>query len=320
VGAATLSGRSLDLALLLSPRHPEVGHLARGNAFRDRGQSPSAVAAYRRAIELNPRFAPAYRALGLTLIGQSDRDGAMSAFNRYLELETDERQRDSAKRAMALAIGPKTPEETATSTAPTTSDASTMSIPMADAIAKSAQPPAHSVISAISAGFRSELRASLAWLSVDTIVGLRQVQVSYAGGQLVDAVTFKGPGDFIAYLPRALANAYLAPFPWQLVSTSGYTGVMRPFAMFEIALIALLLPSIVRGFWQRLTHFRPEEWLFIVFILSVALAYGLMMPNGGTLFRSRLQFLLPTLVLAASALPAFVYRLFGASESPAGVG
>ncbi len=46
----------------------------------------------------------------------------------------------------------------------------------------------------------------------------------------------------------------------------------------------------------------------------MAIGYGMLMSNGGTLFRSRLQFLFPSLILAARVLPPFIGRLFGAAK------
>ena len=116
--------------------------------------------------------------------------------------------------------------------------------------------------------------------------------------------------NVFAYVPRAFAIAYLAPFPSQWAFARGASGIMRPLSAFEVVLIALLVPAMVAGCWHRATRFRPEEWMLIVFIGIVAFGHGLMMPNAGTLFRLRLQFLFPSLILASTALPGFAYRFF----------
>ena len=127
---------------------------------------------------------------------------------------------------------------------------------------------------------------------------------------MVDAaVDFDNWWDLVAYSPRALAIAYLAPFPWQWAFTQGHTGVLRPMAAIEIVLIALLFPAVVIGCCQRVRRFRPEEWVLMVFIGVMALALGFVMVNAGILFRLRLMFLFPSLILASSALPAFAYRI-----------
>jgi hypothetical protein len=128
---------------------------------------------------------------------------------------------------------------------------------------------------------------------------------------------FESAWDIAAYAPRALANAYFAPFPWQWLSTSGQTGVFRAMASIEVVLIVILVPAMLRGLWPRIRRFRADEWTVIVFVAAVAIGYGTLMANGGTLFRSRLQFLFPTLVLAAPALLRFLPRSGGAPAADA---
>ena len=158
-----------------------------------------------------------------------------------------------------------------------------------------------------------ELAWGLSWLSLDNISDLREAQVAAVGGtSTIDHVDrFEGVLDLALYTPRALAIAYFAPFPWQLMSVGGNTGAMRPLAGPEMLLIMLLAPAMVVGGWQRVKRGRPEDWVLVVFVLIVALANGLIMANGGTLFRWRLQYLFPSLIMASSALPAFAYRFVG---------
>ena len=42
----------------------------------------------------------------------------------------------------------------------------------------------------------------------------------------------------------------------------------------------------------------------MVFVFALAIGNGLVMVNGGTLFRQKLQYLFPSFIVIASALPA----------------
>ena len=93
-----LSAGHLDFAreqaerfLALRPRDA-AGHLALGEvARRDSGPGSAAAAAasYRRALELDPGVARAWRGLGLVLWKTGERAEARRAFARYLELAPD---------------------------------------------------------------------------------------------------------------------------------------------------------------------------------------------------------------------------------------
>jgi hypothetical protein len=45
-----------------------------------------------------------------------------------------------------------------------------------------------------------------------------------------------------------------------------------------------------------------------VFVVVLAIGSGLFIPSGGTLFREKLQYLFPALILASATLPKCVYR------------
>ena len=127
---------------------------------------------------------------------------------------------------------------------------------------------------------------------------------------MATTVEFKSARDVLVFLPEALGIAFLAPFPWQWGFTGGATGIMRPISAIEIIMIAFMIPSLVKASWRRLSRLRPDEWVIVLFIGGIAIGLGFIMPNVGTLFRLRLSFLFPALILASTALPEFVYRSF----------
>jgi len=137
----------------------------------------------------------------------------------------------------------------------------------------------------------------------------RQGFVSSGGHSLVDPrARISSLQELLRYLPRALAIGLLAPFPWQWGKTSGGMGVMRAFASLEMLLWYLLIPAILAGI-LKLFKQRGVAGLFLLsFILLTAASVSLVVANLGTLFRLRLLFLLPLLVVAGGGDPVGFYK------------
>jgi tetratricopeptide (TPR) repeat protein len=301
VGAATVLSISTDLYTLLSPRHAELAHVRRGDDLRAAGQFEPAASAYRRATQVAPTYAPAFRALSIALIEQGEYDRALDALDAYLKLETDQQRRREAIATVTARIANRGGTGRPVSVPPPTAEG---------------DPPGwtrkwYGSFPAFLARWGVAARAPLSWFSAKNLTDLRSAQVATGGNSVIDrALVFNSLWDVFAYLPRALANAYLAPFPWQWAFTGGASGIMRPISGFEMILIALLIPAMLAGCGPRIVRFRPEEWVIMVFIAMMAIGSGIMMANTGTLFRLRLQFLFPSLILASTAFPAFAYRIF----------
>ena len=146
-------------------------------------------------------------------------------------------------------------------------------------------------------------------------LGALRGSVVFAGGNsLMDAQSdVSHPRALVSYLPRAILVGFLAPFPWQWFETGGSTGGMRVFAGAEVALIYLLLIGLtlrawrtirlfgVRGCVRRTIRQMPLGGRFIlVFSVVLGAAAGLVTANLGTLFRIRLLYWLPLLILVAA--------------------
>ncbi len=139
---------------------------------------------------------------------------------------------------------------------------------------------------------------------------LRQGFVSSGGYSLMDrwakVSTFV---LMIAYLPRALAIGLLAPFPRQWFDTKGSTGVMRTWSGVEMIMIYLLLPGILYGMCRVMMSRRAEGFLLLAFVVLLAVPVSLVVANLGTLFRLRLLFVLPLLLVAADGLADLGMRI-----------
>lgn len=137
----------------------------------------------------------------------------------------------------------------------------------------------------------------------------RQGFVSAGGHSLMDpwamVSTLK---EMVAYLPRALAIGFLAPFPWQWFDTKGSTGGMRVAAGMEMVLVYVLLLPLVVGTRDLLKTREPAGLLIIAFAFATAVPISLVVANLGTLFRLRLLFLLPLLLVVGVGDPVRAYR------------
>lgn len=162
----------------------------------------------------------------------------------------------------------------------------------------------------------SELDDQMMSIASDTtpesLEGRRLGFVNAGGYSLTDAwAKISTPKKLITYLPRALAIGVLAPFPWQWFDVKGSTGIMRAFGSVEMILWYLLLPGVIYGLGRVFTHRHPGGLFLLAYILLVAVPLSLVVANLGTLFRLRLVFLLPLLLIAAAGDPVSLYqRLF----------
>ncbi|MEP6961960.1 MAG: tetratricopeptide repeat protein [Acidobacteriota bacterium] len=102
----------LDKAISLDPTRAAVGYRNLGAVYFDTNRSEAAEAAYRKAIELDPKLPDAYFQLGLVLIGRATVNGdkmvappgTAEALQKYLELAPTGGESDNAK-GMLEALG-----------------------------------------------------------------------------------------------------------------------------------------------------------------------------------------------------------------------
>jgi superkiller protein 3 len=72
-------------AIQLNPNYVEA-YNGLGNALYDKKELDEAIAAYRKAIELNPKYADAYNGLGNALKDQKELDKAIAAYRKAIQL------------------------------------------------------------------------------------------------------------------------------------------------------------------------------------------------------------------------------------------
>ena len=106
--------------------------------------------------------------------------------------------------------------------------------------------------------------------------------------------------DIMRQLPYVSAAAIWAPFPWQWFLSGRDTGAVRQLATIEMMMLALLTPWMLVGIWRGLRTCRAAAWLLIVYSLATAAGLGSIIGNVGILFRLRLPFVFPLIVITAA--------------------
>lgn len=154
------------------------------------------------------------------------------------------------------------------------------------------------------------LRTAASEFSPKTLDFRRAGYVGSGGRAQMDTeVRIDSGPRLLAYLPRAFLIGLFAPFPAQWFETGGSTGPMRTISGLEMVLIYFLFPSILAGTWRLVKRPRAEGVFVLTVIVLMMAGLSLAISNMGTLFRLRLQFLMPLLVVAAvGGSPVHVVR------------
>jgi tetratricopeptide (TPR) repeat protein len=159
-----------------------------------------------------------------------------------------------------------------------------------------------------------------AWRYADPFKALRQLRkgfTSTGGYSSVDVdVQFDSYRDVLRYLPRALAHVFLAPYPWQWFDIKGDAGPFRALSVFEALLLYACLGPLVVGLWAGIVRGSPDTVFLAVFVITSAVLMGLVVSNIGSLFRIRLELLLPLFTVAGVGWASLVRR-WGAFSTPA---
>jgi len=137
----------------------------------------------------------------------------------------------------------------------------------------------------------------------------RQGFITTGGYSLVDPkVKLSQPTEVFTYLPRGMSLALFAPFPWQWLDSGGRTKHLRIFAAAEMLLIYVFLAGAIFCVPRYRRCLEIPAFGLLLFILLMMVLMGLTVANLGTLFRLRLQFLLPLLLLGCLVGVPDVYR------------
>jgi tetratricopeptide (TPR) repeat protein len=149
------------------------------------------------------------------------------------------------------------------------------------------------------------------WYYGDVVEVLRRMRAGFSatgGHSVMDAdVRFHDLADLLRYLPRAVANVLLAPYPWQWFDIGGSTGPFRALSVVETLLLYAVLVPLLVGLGTAVWRGSPDGLFVAVFVVAQTVVLGLVVNNLGTLFRLRLESLLP-LFTAAGLAWAWLFR------------
>ncbi|HEX6512905.1 MAG TPA: hypothetical protein VF157_11430, partial [Chloroflexota bacterium] len=135
---------------------------------------------------------------------------------------------------------------------------------------------------------------------INSLVHGRLGFVNTGGVSLKDAsVQFNHCWNVLAYVPRALELTYLEPWPADWFQPGASVGFARYVAFLDPLLLWLLFPGLVAGCILALTRPAGAKPLLAVYLLFFGFVLGFVVANFGTLYRVRLQVLLPAMIVAA---------------------
>jgi hypothetical protein len=150
-------------------------------------------------------------------------------------------------------------------------------------------------------GLWPEARSTIDRATPPRLNQVRRGYVTTGGHSVVDPeVEIHEPAALIRYLPRVVTLVFGAPFVWEWFDVRGDAGVFRLFASIEMLLLYGLIPGFAASLLAQVRRRQTAAWLLFAYVLLAATAMGLTIANIGTLFRLRLQFLMPLAVLALS--------------------
>jgi hypothetical protein len=127
---------------------------------------------------------------------------------------------------------------------------------------------------------------------------LKQTRTGSTASNIDSDVQFDTVADLIAYLPRAAAIGFFAPFPnmwFRQGAQVGRTG--RLLSGFETLITYLLEALALVGLWQARKNLAA--WLLAFTTVSGLTALGLIVSNIGSLYRFRYPFLMIIIIFAA---------------------
>jgi hypothetical protein len=123
--------------------------------------------------------------------------------------------------------------------------------------------------------------------------------------------------EMIAFLPRGLAYAFYAPFPWEWFIPGGDTGAFKTLAGVETLLMIVLTPFLLVGVLRAVRSRRTDTWMILIFGTITIVFLAMTVANYGILFRLRLHSLTPFFILVSAYGPPAekVRRLFAYRHS-----
>jgi hypothetical protein len=131
-----------------------------------------------------------------------------------------------------------------------------------------------------------------------------------AGSKIDSEVTFERMSEALNYLPTAIQNGFLSPFPRQWLKEGKETGLIgRIISGFE----TLIWYFLISGFLYVLIR-KPRALMPLAPILLISIAViillGYVVPNVGAIYRMRQGFMIPIFIFGAYGAQIMMHSLF----------
>jgi len=154
--------------------------------------------------------------------------------------------------------------------------------------------------------YRSSNSPAISLVELDA---MRKGYIQWGGNSIHPDADISTLKKIIHHLPRTIGAAILTPYPWRR-SISGDTGVFRNFASVEVLLLVFLLPILIAGGVGVSKMKSLVGCWMLTYGLLVWFLVALVMPIEGSIFRLRLQGVMPVLVAAIGGGGLRIYSRF----------
>jgi hypothetical protein len=310
---ASVWARTLDLFTMVSPRQPAVSYLRlAGEAWRRQ----DFLLAQERLTRLHDRYSdypPTYLGEGLLALAEARDPEAQQAYHIYLALHPDPIMRRRIERLLTKPDGVRHAEALFL--------AATQDPPPYRPLASRSggeMPSASEIVQAQASALQATFRYQVDQIRPDVLGNQRREFIASAGRAASDRTTYSDLPSVLRMLPRSLWIGCLAPFPNQWMDEVGGTGIMRRFSSIEMVWIYGLLLPLAVGSWRILRERSVAGLLLLTYAGLTAAALSAVVVDLASLFRMRVQYMLPMAIIAALGDPAMRYRWFWKHATPAG--
>ncbi len=302
---AVSASRRIDLNRVFGYPYPEIGHVNLGVMYQARGDLDSAKAHYEWALNLKRDYPPALKKLGAIAIARHDRTKAIDYLERYLVYEPRDAEARAARDAL---LGSSTMVAAIAPTAMVPYQSESVPLPVVDP-APIPVPPRPLAITGSRSDYATGGRAS-EYGDVFGVIKRMRMGFALSGGnsQIDTNVQFNDYRDMLRYVPRAVTNVFFSPYPSQWFDIGGSTGAFKALSVIEVVLLYVLVGPLIIGLGMVVVRGSPDALYLAAFVVAITVLLGLVVSNVGTLFRLRLESLLPLFAAGGLGCAWFLHR------------
>ncbi len=131
-----------------------------------------------------------------------------------------------------------------------------------------------------------------------------------SGSKIDSEIAFKSFSEILDYLPTAMRNGFLSPFPRQWAEEGKETGrIGRIISGFETLIWYFLISGFLYVVIRRLRIVIPLAPILLISIATIILL-GYIVPNVGAIYRMRQGFMIPFFIFGVYGIQIMMHSLF----------